>query len=83
MSRKFVHLHLHTEYSLVDGSVRIKPLVAAAAAKKMPAITITDRHNLFAAIKLYIEAQRVGIKPIIGAELLLHNPDDSNDSGKL
>ena len=80
MSHKFVHLHLHTEYSLIDGLIPIKSLVKAAAAKKMPAITITDRHNLFAAVKLYTEAQQLGIKPIIGSELLLHNPNNSKDS---
>ena len=80
MSCNFVHLHLHTEYSLVDGLIRIKPLVRAAVAKKMPAITITDRHNLFAAIKLYTEAQLVGIKPIIGAELHLYNPYDPKNN---
>ena len=80
MSAEFVHLHLHTDYSLVDGLVRIKPLVKIAATEKMPAITITDQHNMFAAVKLYTAAQQAGIKPILGADLRLRNPDNPKDS---
>src|SRR6516225_9482734 len=69
MSRdSFVHLHLHTEYSLLDGSIRMKELMKTAAEFKMPAVAITDHGNLFGAIEFYQEAQRAGVKPIIGCE---------------
>ncbi|PYK52155.1 MAG: DNA polymerase III subunit alpha [Verrucomicrobia bacterium] len=69
MSRdSFVHLHLHTEYSLLDGSIRMKELMKKAAQFKMPAVAITDHGNLFGAIEFYQEAQRAGVKPIIGCE---------------
>jgi len=64
----FVHLHLHTEYSLLDGAIRMKELMKQAAEFKMPAVAITDHGNLFGAIEFYQEAIRAGIKPIIGCE---------------
>ncbi len=64
----FVHLHLHTEYSLLDGAIRMKELMRKAAEFKMPAVAITDHGNLFGAIEFYQEAQRAGVKPIIGCE---------------
>ena len=69
MTATFVHLHLHTEYSLVDGLIRIKPLVKQVAAAGMPAVAVTDMSNLFAMIKFYKAAHAAGIKPIIGVEL--------------
>src|SRR5215467_6863385 len=65
----FVHLHLHTEYSLLDGAIRMKELMKKAAEFKMPAVAMTDHGNLFGAIEFYQEAQRAGIKPIIGCEV--------------
>jgi DNA polymerase III subunit alpha len=64
----FVHLHLHTEYSLLDGAIRMRELMKKAAEFKMPAVAITDHGNLFGAIEFYQEAQRAGVKPIIGCE---------------
>jgi DNA polymerase-3 subunit alpha len=64
----FVHLHLHTEYSLLDGAIRIKELMKKAAEFKMPAVAMTDHGNLYGAIEFYQEAQRAGVKPIIGCE---------------
>jgi DNA polymerase III subunit alpha len=64
----FVHLHLHTEYSLLDGSIRMKELMKKAAEFKMPAVAMTDHGNLFGAIEFYQEALRAGVKPIIGCE---------------
>jgi len=64
----FVHLHLHTEYSLLDGAVRMKELMKKAKEFEMPAVAITDHGNLFGAIEFYQEATRAGIKPIIGCE---------------
>ena len=64
----FVHLHLHTEYSLLDGAVRMRELMKRAAEFKMPAVAVTDHGNLFGAIEFYQEATRAGIKPIMGCE---------------
>src|SRR5205085_1548044 len=64
----FVHLHLHTEYSLLDGAIRMKELMKKAAGFKMPAVAMTDHGNLYGAIEFYQEAQRAGINPIIGCE---------------
>ena len=70
MSRdSFVHLHLHTEYSLLDGSIRMKEVMKKAAEFEMPAVAMTDHGNLFGAIEFYQEAQRAGVKPIIGCEV--------------
>jgi DNA polymerase-3 subunit alpha len=67
----FVHLRLHTEFSIVDGTNRIDETVKAAADDHQPALAITDLNNLFGAIKFYKEARANGVKPIIGAEILL------------
>lgn len=69
----FIHLHLHTEYSLSDGLLRIDELIARAVALAQPAIAITDQSNLFATIKFYQAAIKAGIKPIIGAECWIEN----------
>jgi DNA-directed DNA polymerase III PolC len=69
---RFVHLHLHTEYSLVDSLIRIKPLVKTVREAGMPACAITDQSNLFALVKFYRAAQSAGIKPIIGVDVRLH-----------
>ncbi len=67
----FVHLRLHTEFSVVDGTNRIDETVKAAAADQQPALAITDLNNLFGAIKFYKEARSAGVKPVLGAEVLL------------
>ncbi len=67
----FVHLRLHTEFSVVDGTNRIDEAVAAAAADGQPALAITDLSNLFGAIKFYKQARGKGVKPLIGAEVFL------------
>src|SRR6476619_3597708 len=70
MSRDaFVHLHLHTEYSLLDGSIRMKEVMKKAAEFGMPAVAMTDHGTLFGAIEFYQEAQRGGVKPILGCEV--------------
>ena len=78
----FVHLHLHTEYSLVDGLIRLEPLVRAAAEGGMPALAVTEQGNLFSAVKFYRQAQRNGIKPIIGTEIRILDYE-GNYSGNL
>jgi DNA polymerase-3 subunit alpha len=83
MPTPFVHLHLHTEYSLVDGTVRIKPLIQQARQMNMPAIAVTDQHNLFALVKFYQAAEAAGVKPIIGADVLLRTPEDPDHVSRL
>ncbi len=68
-NRSFVHLHVHTQYSLLDGAVRIKDLIKKALAYDMPAVAMTDHGNLFGAIEFYQAAKKAGIKPIIGCEV--------------
>ncbi len=68
-SADFVHLHVHSEYSLLDGAARLKKLVDRAAALGFPAIALTDHGNLFGAIDFYQHARGAGIKPILGCEL--------------
>ena len=67
--RQFVHLRLHTEYSLVDGIVRVPELMAAVSAAGMPAVALTDQSNLFAMVKFYKEALAAGVKPLIGVDM--------------
>jgi len=67
--RQFVHLRLHTEYSLVDGIVRVPDLMTAVAAAGMPAVALTDQSNLFAMVKFYKEALAAGVKPLIGVDI--------------
>ncbi|MBP6406719.1 MAG: DNA polymerase III subunit alpha [Ramlibacter sp.] len=67
----FVHLRLHTEFSVVDGTNRVDDIVKAAAADGQPALAITDLNNLFGAIKFYKEARGKGVKPLIGAEVMV------------
>lgn len=66
---EFVHLHCHTEYSLLDGAIRIKDLCARAKDYGMESVAITDHGNLFGAIDFYIQAKSFGLKPIIGCEV--------------
>jgi len=68
---EFIHLRLHTEYSLVDGVVRIEDLAAATRAAGMPAVAVTDQSNLFALVKFWKAAQAAGIKPIVGVDVWL------------
>lgn len=67
----FVHLHVHSEYSLVDSIIRIPKLIEQVKLSSMPAIAITEQSNFFSAIKFYREAQKNGVKPIIGVEVQL------------
>ena len=78
----FVHLHLHTEYSLLDGAIRMKELMKKAVELKMPSVAMTDHGNLYGAIEFYQEARRAGIKPIIGCEAYIapHSHKDRPNS---
>ncbi|HEY6006924.1 MAG TPA: DNA polymerase III subunit alpha, partial [Geobacteraceae bacterium] len=65
----FVHLHLHSQYSLLDGAIRIGDLVKKAKEYAMPAVAVTDHGNMFGAMEFYLKCQGSGVKPIIGAEV--------------
>jgi DNA polymerase-3 subunit alpha len=80
MQPKFVHLRLHSEYSIVDGIVRIDDAVARAAADGMPALALTDVSNLFGMVKFYQAARAMGIKPLIGCDVWICN-DADRDKG--
>ena len=71
MGAMFVHLRLHTEFSVVDGTNRIDEVVKVAAKDGQPALAITDLNNLFGAVKFYRETRGKGVKPLIGAEIFL------------
>ncbi len=68
---RFVHLRVHSSYSLAEGAIKIPDLISASAKNKMPAVALTDSNNLFAALEFSIEATKKGIQPIIGAVLKL------------
>ena len=67
----FVHLHVHTDYSMLDGAARLAPLLQRAAAQQMPALAMTDHGNVFGAYDFYKTARAAGVKPIIGMEAYL------------
>ncbi|MGA3300513.1 MAG: DNA polymerase III subunit alpha, partial [Candidatus Acidiferrales bacterium] len=79
-SSNFVHLHLHTDYSLLDGACEIGELTAEAARRGMPAVAVTDHGNLFAAASFYHQATTHGVKPIIGCEMYVA-PDNHKNRG--
>ncbi|KUJ81637.1 DNA polymerase III subunit alpha [Microbulbifer flavimaris] len=78
MTQPFVHLRTHSEYSLIDGLVRIKPLVARAAELEMPALALTDQTNFYGQIKFYKACLGAGIKPITGADFWLSEGGEEN-----
>jgi DNA polymerase-3 subunit alpha len=79
-SANFVHLHLHTDYSLLDGACEIGELTEEAARRGMPAVAVTDHGNLFAAANFYHQATTHGVKPIIGCEVYVA-PDNHKNRG--
>src|SRR3989344_3618258 len=78
MDPRFIHLRIHTEYSLIDGITRIKLLIDKAVQDNMPAIGITDQSNLFGIVKFYQAAIQAGIKPLIGTDCWLENIKQPN-----
>ena len=72
---QFVPLHLHSEFSLLDGAIKLKDLCKFAKENNMPAVAITDHGVMYGALDLYLEAKEEGIKPIIGCEFYVHNGD--------
>ncbi|HEX5401853.1 MAG TPA: DNA polymerase III subunit alpha [Pseudonocardiaceae bacterium] len=71
MPDSFVHLHVHTEYSMLDGAAKVAPLFAEAARLEMPAVAMTDHGNMYGSAEFYRESKKAGIKPIIGIEAYL------------
>ena len=76
----FVHLHVHSQYSLLDGAIRIGDLVARARDYRMPALALTDHGNMFGAVEFYQKAHAAGVKPIIGCEVYVA-PGSRHDKG--
>jgi len=83
MQPSFIHLRLHSEYSIVDGIVRLDDAVAAAVADGMPALALTDLANVFGMVKFYQAARRKGVKPIMGCDLWLTNEADRDRPHRL
>lgn len=83
MEPNFVHLRLHTEYSLSDGLLQIPSLMEKAAAFGMPAMAMTDLNNLYATVKFYQEAFKAGIKPLIGVDIHLENEKNTKETCRL
>src|SRR5258706_12310852 len=80
---RFVHLRMHSEYSVTDGIVRIDEVVKRAAADGMPALAITDAANLFGMVKFYGAARTAGVKPVVGADCWLQNAVDRDKPFRL
>ncbi|MCD8520888.1 MAG: DNA polymerase III subunit alpha [Saccharospirillaceae bacterium] len=76
MSQGFVHLRVHSEFSLYDSTIRVKKLIGKVAELGMPAVALTDQANMYALVKFYKSAMEAGVKPVLGADLWLENPED-------
>ncbi|RBP31004.1 DNA polymerase III alpha subunit [Marinobacter pelagius] len=83
MAQTFVHLRVHSEYSMVDGLVRVKPLISRVAELGMPAVGLTEQSNMCSLVRFYKAATGAGVKPIIGADLWLENPDEPDSPFRL
>ena len=79
----FVHLRLHSEYSITDGIVRIDKAVARARDDGQPALALTDLGNAFGLVKFYQAARKAGIKPLLGADIWVGNPQEPDDASRL
>ncbi len=82
-SPRFIHLRLHSEYSIVDGTVRLEDAVQAAAQDGQGALALTDLSNTFGLIKFYQEARQHGVKPIVGCDVWISNPANRDKPGRL
>ena len=79
----FVHLHVHSEFSMLDSTIRVGPLLARAKADGAPAIALTDHNNMFGAVDFYKAAKKAGVKPIFGAEVNLVPGEDGRKNGEI
>ena len=71
MSAGFVHLHVHSQYSLLDGAIRISDLLDKCKEYDMDAVAITDHGTMFGSLEFYVKAKKAGIKPIVGCEFYI------------
>jgi len=83
MSTQFVHLHVHSEFSLVDSTLRLNALVSQTKARGMGAVALTDMSNLFALVKMFKTATAAGVKPIFGADVWLRHDERANSLSRL
>jgi len=83
MKKNFIHLHLHSEYSISDSLIRIKDLIKESSDNSAPAVAVTDLNNIFSLVKFYKTAIKNGVKPIIGIEIDLKNKGSDNDSSRI
>ena len=81
--RPFVHLRVHSEFSVVDGTVRIPELVSRVTLHGQPAVALTDLANVFGLIKFYKAARSAGIKPIAGCDVWITNDDDRDKPSRI
>ncbi|MBR9843450.1 MAG: PHP domain-containing protein, partial [Rhodobacteraceae bacterium] len=79
---RFIHLRVHTEYSLLEGAVRVKKLPGMCADMGMPAVAITDTNSLFAALEFSVTASGAGVQPIIGCQVDVAPPEDEVPNGR-
>src|SRR5512147_2331854 len=79
----FIHLRTHTEFSVVDGTLRVDDMVGAAAKDKQGALAITDLSNMFGAVKFYSAARKKGVKPILGADVWLEPDGGDKQASRL
>ncbi|NIN35982.1 MAG: DNA polymerase III subunit alpha [Gammaproteobacteria bacterium] len=79
----FVHLNVHTDYSIVDGLLHVSQIAESVSALGMPAIAITESNNLFSAVKFYKESENYGVKPIIGAEINIADPVSISETSRI
>jgi len=83
MDNRFVHLHVHSEYSLLDSTVRLKPLMQQLRERDMGAIALTDSNNMFAVVKHYKAATPLGVKPVFGADVWINHPERTDSMSRL
>ena len=83
MSKAFVHLHLHSEYSLQDSTVRLKPLMEEVRERNMGAVALTDLNNMFAVVKHFKAATTMGVKPIFGVDVWIRHPERKQQLSRL
>ena len=83
LNTSFVHLRLHSEYSIVDGAVRIDDAISAAVSDQMGALALTDLGNVFGLVKFYQSARKEGLKPIVGSDVWISNPEDRDKPFRL
>ena len=76
MTRPFVHLHVHTEYSLLDGAIRTKQLAAKVADWSVPAVAMTDHGVMYGAVEFYENCRAAGVKPILGCEIYVDRSEE-------